>query len=111
MVWSSYLGAYVASQDCSLQGGSHFYFSTSTDLLSWSTPQTLYQQSDLPANVSSLVTAMTYPTFLDPAAPERGDINFGSMGQSAWLAWVSIGHSPYSDGRRLWATPLTFTRK
>ena len=106
MAWSSLLGAYVATLDCSLQSGSQFYYATSADLITWSTPLPLYARADLPANVSELVTAMTYPTWLDLSAPSRGDNNFGSIGATPLLAWVSIGHSPYSDGRRLWATPM-----
>ena len=36
------------------------------------------------------------------------DRNYGTIGQNPYLFWASIGHSPYSDGRHLWATPYTF---
>ena len=106
--WSAPLGAYLAALDCSLQGGAHFYVAASDDLLHWGAPQTLYQASDLPADVRRNVTAMTYPTWLDARAPARGDANFATLGEEAYLSWVSIGHSPYTDGRRLWVTPVRF---
>jgi hypothetical protein len=49
---------------------------------------------------------MSYPTFIDPMS---GDANFNSIGQFPYLFWVSIGHSPETDGRHLWATPFSFT--
>ncbi len=126
MVWSSYMNQFVATMDCSLQSGSQFYLSTSDDLLVWSTPQYLYSRNDLPKNVSELVTAMSYPVFLDPQqAPgttsgsgdgggvgggggKGVDLNFNTVGQNPYLYWVSIGHSPYTDGRNVWATPMHF---
>ena len=59
LAWSTYLGTFVATMDCSLQGGEQFYLATSDDLIVWSTPQPLYSARDLPANVSKMVTAMT----------------------------------------------------
>lgn len=105
LAWSTHLGRFVATMDCSLQGGSQFYISASDDLISWDTPEPLYSSRDLPANVSSMVTSMSYPSFIDPAS---GDSNFGTIGQTPLLSWVSIGHSPSSDGRHLWATPFRF---
>jgi hypothetical protein len=110
MVWSTYLGCFVATLDCSLQSGSQFYLATSDDLIEWSTPVPLYSSRDLPSNVSSLVTAMTYPAFLDPDSAAAADDAFGTIGQAPSLFWVSIGHSPYTDGRRVWATPAVFQR-
>lgn len=106
LVFSAPLRLYLASMDCSLQAGAKFYYATSSDLISWSAPQPLYAKSDLPANASKLVTSMSYPAFLDPAG---GDANFGVIGSSPLLSWVSIGHSPYTDGRKLWATPFSVT--
>jgi hypothetical protein len=109
MVWSNYLGQYVATMDCSLQSGSQFYLATSDDMITWSAAQPLYSGKDLPQNVSKVVTSMTYPAFIDPVEASReGDRNFNSVGQGPLLFWVSIGHSPYSDGRKLWATPMQF---
>jgi hypothetical protein len=110
LVYSSYLATYVATLDCSLQSGAHFYIAYSDDLIHWSTPETLYQMSDLPQNVSAQVTSMSYPAFLDPTAPANGDYNFLTIGQNPWLSWVSIGHSPYSDGRHAWVTPMAFSK-
>jgi hypothetical protein len=61
---------------------------------------------DLPPEVSKNVTSITYPTFIDPSAADGG--NFMAIGKNPPLFWASIGHSPWTDGRRLWATPFTF---
>ncbi len=128
---------YVASLDCSLQGGSQFYYTTSDDMITWDPLQPLYSRANLPPDVAKNVTSMSYPTFMyhfsqpfcipfpssnplffsfffssspfrDPASPALGDNNFGTIGQNPYLFWVSIGHSPYSDGRNVWATPFSF---
>jgi len=104
--FSPSLNAYIATMDCSLQGGAHFYAATSVDLIHWSAPVTLYEKSDLPPAAAKNVTSMSYPTFMDAAT---GDANFGTIGAAPYLFWVSIGHSPYTDGRRLWATPFSVT--
>jgi len=106
MVWSTYLNLYVATMDCSLQSGDQFYLATSTNLIEWSTLLPLYGKKDLPANVSATVTSMSYPVFLDPTV--TNDINFNNITDIPYLFWVSIGHSPYTDGRRVWATPMKF---
>ena len=103
--WSTYLSKYVATLDCSLQAGSQFYIAYSDDLQTWSAPAPFYNSKALPQNVSKVVTSMSYPTMMDPSS---GDANFGTIGQNPALFWVSIGHSPYSDGRHLWATPFSF---
>lgn len=108
MVWSNYLQMYIASMDCSLQSGAQFYYATSTDLINWSTAQPLYGKHNLPANVSSNVTSMSYPVFLDPSMIGI-DPNFNNITANPYLFWVSIGHSPYTDGRRVFATPTQFT--
>ena len=105
LAWSTAFNAYIATMDCSLQGGEQFYITASYDLQNWNEPQPFYNAKQLPANVSKLVTSMTYPTLIDPAA---GDKNFGTIGLSPWLFWGSIGHSPYTDGRHLWATAMRF---
>jgi hypothetical protein len=63
----------------------------------------LYSKADLPPPAAHNVSSMSYPTFMDDGA---GDANFGTIGAHPTLFWVSIGHSPYTDGRRLWATPF-----
>ena len=60
-----------------------------------------------PKNASAMVTSMSYPAFLDPSA-DAADANFQTIGRTPLLSWVSIGHSPYTDGRRLWMTPMQF---
>ena len=57
------------------------------------------------------VVAMNYPTLMDPTAPtELSDNNYYTVGQHPYLFWASIGHSPESDGRHQWATPMTFQK-
>lgn len=105
LMWSAFLEQFVVTLDC-LEDESAAYIAYSSDMVSWSAPAPFYGIKDLPAEVRRNVTAFTYPTFVDPAGLSGG--NFNSMGQTAPLFWVSIGHSPYTDGRRLWATNLTF---
>ena len=107
LMYSTYLDQYVATLDC-LEDQSAAFISYSSDMVAWTTPAPFYGIKDLPAEVRKNVTAFTYPTFVDPSGLSGG--NFNSMGQTAPLFWVSIGHSPYTDGRRLWATNLTFTK-
>ena len=104
--WAPRLARFVASIDCFFDDESQFWVATSPDLRAWSPAQAYYGPADLPANVSRLVTAMTYPTFLDPDA---GDANMNTLGPNPLLAFVTIGHSPHTDGRRVWATPMRFT--
>ena len=106
LVWSTYLELFVITMDCMYnQGG--IFMSTSPDLVTWSPAVEFYTERDLPPAVAKNVTSMTYPTFIDPDSAQGG--NFGEIGQNAPLFWVSIGHSPYTDGRRVWATPFNFT--
>lgn len=107
VVWSTYLELFVITMDClNNQGG--VFMATSADLVTWSPAEEFYKKADLPPDVQKNVTSMTYPTFIDPLSSEDG--NFMAIGQSAPLFWVSIGHSPYTDGRRVWATPMTFSK-
>ena len=68
-------------------------------------------RKDLEPSVLKMVSAANYPTFMDPTAPATGDRNFYTIGQSPYLYWASIGHSPYTDGRHQWATPYTFLKE
>ena len=107
LVWSTYLELFVLTMDCiDRQHGS--YMATSADLVTWSNVTEFYTICDLPPDVAKNVTSMTYPSFIDPTTVEAG--NFMSIGQTPPLFWVSIGHSPYTDGRRVWATPMEFTK-
>jgi hypothetical protein len=105
-MYSAYLGQYVVTLDC-LHDQSAAYISYSDDLVAWSEPAPFYHIADLPPEVRRNVTSITYPTFVDPQGLTGGG-NFDSMGQTAPLFWVSIGHSPWTDGRRVWATNFTF---
>jgi hypothetical protein len=108
LVWSVFLLKFVVTLGCF--GEEAFYFATSDDLINWSDAQEFYSRNDLPREVQTMVRSMNYPTFLDPTAPfELADPNFHVVGQNPYLFWVSIGHSPYTDGRHLWATPMSFT--
>ena len=95
-------GVYIVTMDCQTDS---FMYATSRDLVHWSDAAPFYAAKDLPPGVQREVTRMTYPTLMDPAAPARGDNNFATVGgDTAQLFWVSIGHSPHTDGRHLWAT-------
>lgn len=107
VVWSTFLKLFVITLDC-INKQDSVYISTSPNLVDWSPVKPFYSRSDLPADVSKNVTSMTYPTFIDPESVESG--NFGAIGQDAPLFWVSIGHSPHTDGRRVWATAMHFEK-
>lgn len=121
LVWSAPRECFVVTLGCYTEwshgtassrgrtGASHdeFLIATSKDLVNWSNATLLYTQKDLPGNVSKLVTGMQYPALMDPDSPSTfGDRNYGTIGPNPYLYWVSIGHSPYTDGRHLWATPM-----
>jgi hypothetical protein len=103
LVWSEYLERFVVSLGCS---NSKILYSTSEDLIHWDPAVELYDPRPMKEVVS-----LTYPAFIDPTAPTAfNDSNYHTIGQNPWLFWVSLGHSPYTDGRHLWATPMKFTR-
>jgi hypothetical protein len=106
LAWSTYLEQFVITLD-DMDNQHDLFVATSDDLVTWSTPQPFYSFSDLPANVKENVTSLTYPTLVDL---DHGGPNFMAIGQNATLLWVSIGHSPYTDGRRVWATNVTFLK-
>ena len=107
MVWSNYLNQFVITLGC----GGTFKFATSHDLIRWSTPQLLDVMHKLSPSLSKMVVGKNYPTFMDLNAPQKfADGNYQIIGQTAHLFWSSIGHSPYSDGRHLLATPFTFQK-
>lgn len=107
LTWSTYLQQFVVTLDC-IQRQNGVYIAYSDDLIHWSTATQFYTIPDLPPPVKANVTSMTYPTLLDPSG--QGGSNFNTIGQNASLLWVSIGHSPYTDGRRVWATPVQFIK-
>lgn len=134
LVWSDYLQKFVVSLGCysfyddendrvdkqrrtaNTRGrfgtsttSNEFMFASSKDLISWSIANRFEFKSDLPANISKNVTAMQYPLLFDATAPSQfQDRNYNTIGPNAYLYWVSFGHSPYTDGRNLWATPVEF---
>ena len=106
LVWSPSLTLFFMTWAC-LNGYGSFYVTTSPDLIHWSTPQAIYDKSDLPSATRTQVTSMHYPSFMDAAAPTLlDDPNYSRITSTPHLFWVSFGHSPYSDGRTVWATPL-----
>ena len=108
IAWSTYLLQFVAVICCNGGGVS---FSFSPDLVDWTVAEELYSFKDLPPAVQKNVTSFTYPSLLDPAAAAAvGDKNYNTIGQDAPLFWASIGHSPYTDGRRVWSTPMHYER-
>jgi hypothetical protein len=105
LAWSTYLEKFVVTLGC----GSAFKWATSEDLITWSEPTAFALPHGLAPNVSKMVSAMNYPTFMDPSVAES-DRNYGTIGQKPYLFWASIGHSPYTDGRHQWATPFEFKK-
>ena len=110
IVWSTYLETFVATLGCFEEKSRYFYIATSDDLIHWSSIQPFYSEKDFPEDVKKKVTSIAYPSFFDPSAPERGDVNYNTVGEEPFLFWVSLGHSTYTDGRNLWATPFKFTK-
>ena len=103
LVYSTYLERFVVTLGC---WGSKFLYSTSADLVHWEPAQPLYNPMPHP-----MVVSISYPAFMDPTAPTAfNDTNFHTIGQEPYLFWVSMGHSPYSDGRHLWATKMRFEK-
>ena len=103
LVWSEYLHKFVGTFGCLVCHS--FYFSISTDLIHWSHAQEFYDRNkDIPPDVRSQTTSIAYPSLLDPT----GGPNFQNIGKTPYLFWASLGHSPYTDGRHLWATPIQF---
>jgi hypothetical protein len=111
LVWSEYLQQYVVTLGCRQSAGAKFRYATSDDLIHWSEAQPLDPLHNLDPQIAKFVVNMNYPTFMDPTAPTAfGDRNFHTIGQNPSLFWVSMGHSPESDGRHLLATPFTFQK-
>jgi hypothetical protein len=108
LAWSSYLGKFIVTLGCGSRG---FQLATSDDLIRWSTPVALDVKRLMPPNVSKMVVDMNYPTFMDvDAFAAAGDRNYQVVGRTPHLFWASIGHSPHTDGRHLWATPFSFQK-
>lgn len=109
LVWSTFLSKFVVTLGC----GSKFLWAHSEDLITWSTPEELYNPRTDIANssIARMVTANNYPNLMDASAPKAfHDRNYYTIGETAHLFWVSIGHSPETDGRHLWATPMKFSK-
>lgn len=105
LVYSTSLQVFLMTWGC-LSGREGFYLTSSTDLIHWSVPQMFYNHDLLPPAVAKNVTSLHYPSLMDASAPEMGDNNYYTIGNSPHLFWVSYGHSVSVDGRSAWATPL-----
>jgi hypothetical protein len=110
LLWSHDLQLFIGTVGCDtdVSKSNAFYFSTSKDLIHWTSIREMFNRTrDLPPKVAAMTTSIHYPTLLDPVAFERfGDANFCSVGAQPFLFWTGTGHSPYKDGRHLWATPM-----
>jgi hypothetical protein len=110
VLWSHDIQQFIGTVGCSTDHENHnaFFFTTSPNLVHWSPIQEMFSQArDLPPMVAAMTTSIHYPTFLDPMAfLNHGDANFASIGTKPYMFWTGMGHSPYKDGRKLWATPM-----
>ena len=109
LVWSTFLEKFVVTMGC----GSKFLWAHSDDLITWSLAEELYSPYKDIENVTiaRMITANNYPNLMDQTAPKKfNDRNYYTIGETAHLFWVSIGHSPHTDGRNLWATPMKFSK-
>jgi hypothetical protein len=110
LLWSPALRQFIATVGCDTASKKQdaFFYTTSTDLVQWAPIKVMFNRSsDLPPAVAAMTTSMHYPTLLDPAAlSEYGDSNFYTVGDKPYLFWTGTGHSPFQDGRHLWATPM-----
>jgi len=112
MVWSVYLEKFVMTIGCFDELSKSFYISTSDDLIHWTPMRPFFDADMVPPRVKKMITSISYPSLLDPLAfSSRGDRNFYTIGKEPYLFWVSLGHSPYTDGRHLWASPMRFNRE
>lgn len=112
MVWSVYLEKFVMTIGCSDERSKSFYISTSDDLKLWTPMRPFFDADMVPLRVKKMITSIGYPALLDPLAfSSHGDRNFYTIGKEPYLFWVSLGHSPYTDGRHLWASPMRFNEE
>jgi hypothetical protein len=110
LLWSHDLRQFIGTVGCSTDDEKQnaFFFTTSHDLTHWSPIREMFnRKQDLPPKVAAVTTSIHYPTLLDPTAfLNHGDANFDSIGIRPALFWTGTGHSPFKDGRHLWATPM-----
>jgi hypothetical protein len=110
LLWSHDLRHFIGTVGCSTDPEKHnaFFFTTSPDLIDWSTIREMFNRTqDLPPMVAAVTTSMYYPTLLDPSVfLKHGDTNFDSIETKPFMFWTGTGHSPYKEGRHLWATPM-----
>ncbi|KAG7352493.1 hypothetical protein IV203_008541 [Nitzschia inconspicua] len=110
VLWNNDLRQFIGTVGCDTDPNKRntFFFTTSTDVIHWSPIQEMYHRSrDLPPEVAAMTTSIHYPTLLDSGSFSKyGDTNFYTVGKTPYLFWTGTGHSPYKDGRHLWATPM-----
>ena len=88
-----------------------FYMTASNDpnLQNWSRPYLFFNRTkNLSVDALHYVVSIAYPNLLDP---HSDDDNFGTIGDEPYLFFVSLGHSPTTDGRRALALPLRIRQK
>lgn len=91
-----------------------FYMTASEDplLQNWSHPHPFFDRTQTLSNDTlKHVLKVNYPNLLDPKSPAMGDANYGKVDKEPYLFFVGNGHSPYSDGRRVFALPMRLTEK
>lgn len=114
ILWSHDLRLFIGTVGCFADPKKHdtFFFTMSADLIHWTPIKEMFNRTkDLPPDVAAMTTSFHYPTFLDPTAFwDHGNANFDSIGTKPYLFWTGTGHSPYRDGRHLWATPMEILR-
>lgn len=111
LVWSTYLEKFVVTLGCNQARTPVFKYAVSDDLIHWSNAQTLFTLDEARKISAFVRIGMNYPTFIDPRSPvSYGDSNFGTIGRSPYLFWVSEGDNPEDIGRHLLATPFMFTK-
>jgi len=110
VTWSLYLEAFVATLSCwpiaePMRSNYTLFWSSSPDMIHWDGLHLLLQP-DAPAHTNMI----TYPAFLDPFAPGRGDRNFASIDQSTTLTYVRRTVNFFTYGAQLLGVNVTFTK-
>ena len=82
-----YLAVVQAWKDDKYFPVSGFYYATSRNLLTWSTPRLLMLTKSLYDSPCGASTLNSYPSIIDPSAMGR---NFDDAGKQAWLYWSSM---------------------
>ena len=108
LAYSKSLKSFIMTVGCNvLTDKENFRYFMSKDLIQWSQPIVFFTRSNADRYLN--ITGMSYPIIIDTNAPFHGDPNYSVLqSNKAYLLWTSIGHSPYTDGRNSWASPIEF---